>query len=198
MEASGSQAPASTSAAAPAAPAAGASNGVHTPSGGTPAMLPSGKCLFVSYTGRRACNRTALVTPRRQRNNQICCPHNADRLPNLCTELRTLFSAALEQAYPGVGIAPVIAQCNNPKFGDYQCNNAMALFAQLKGKVGAAPPLPQMPDAIHVSTSLPCDGQCMLVFFRSTAGCSTAAVLSYQLPAVRFGALHAHIHPGAW
>lgn len=30
-----------------------------------------------------------------------------------------------------------VAQCNNPKFGDYQCNNAMALFGKLKGKQGA-------------------------------------------------------------
>ncbi len=31
----------------------------------------------------------------------------------------------------------MIAPCNNPKFGDYQCNNAMQLFAKVKGKEGA-------------------------------------------------------------
>ncbi len=59
----------------------------------------------------------------------------ADRLPHLAAELRALFSAALEKAYPGIGIAPVVAQCANPRFGDYQCNNAMALFAKLRGTV---------------------------------------------------------------
>jgi Arginyl tRNA synthetase N terminal domain len=63
---------------------------------------------------------------------------NADRVPHLAAELRTLFSAALEQAYPGIGIQPIIAQTGNPKFGDYQCNNAMALFGKLKGQVCAA------------------------------------------------------------
>ena len=28
--------------------------------------------------------------------------------------------------------------CNNPKFGDYQCNNAMALHGKMKGKVRGA------------------------------------------------------------
>jgi len=30
--------------------------------------------------------------------------------------------------------------CNNPKFGDYQCNNAMALHGRLKGQASAARP----------------------------------------------------------
>ena len=28
-----------------------------------------------------------------------------------------------------------VVQTNQPKFGDYQCNNAMALFGRLKGQV---------------------------------------------------------------
>jgi hypothetical protein len=44
---------------------------------------------------------------------------------------------APQTAFPDVQESPVIAPCNNPKFGDYQCNNAMALFAKVKGKEGA-------------------------------------------------------------
>ena len=52
-------------------------------------------------------------------------------------ELTDLFKAALKIAYPELSEAPVVTPCNNAKFGDYQCNNAMALFGKLKGKEGA-------------------------------------------------------------
>jgi hypothetical protein len=42
---------------------------------------------------------------------------------------------SLNKAYPDVTDEPIVAACNNAKFGDYQCNNAMQLFAKLKGKV---------------------------------------------------------------
>lgn len=48
-----------------------------------------------------------------------------------------LFAAAIEKVFPGQGLAPIISPCNNPKFGDYQCNNAMPLFATFKGKEDA-------------------------------------------------------------
>jgi len=56
-------------------------------------------------------------------------------LPSLRAELTDAFKKALEKAYPSAKIEPIVAQTNEPKFGDYQCNNAMALFGQLKGKV---------------------------------------------------------------
>jgi hypothetical protein len=34
-------------------------------------------------------------------------------------------------------VEPQIATTNNPKYGDYQCNNAMPLFAKLKGQADA-------------------------------------------------------------
>lgn len=59
----------------------------------------------------------------------------AQSVPSLRAELTEAFRQALETAYPSANIEPVVAQTNEPKFGDYQCNNAMALFGQLKGKV---------------------------------------------------------------
>lgn len=59
----------------------------------------------------------------------------APAIPSLRAELTDAFKQALESAYPSAGIEPIVAQTNEPKFGDYQCNNAMALFGQLKGKV---------------------------------------------------------------
>ena len=44
------------------------------------------------------------------------------------------FRTALQAAFPAVDVEPVVTATNNPKFGDYQCNNAMQLFGRLKGK----------------------------------------------------------------
>ena len=73
------------------------------------------------------------------------------RVPSLRAELRSLFAAALESAFPelassdGSSSAPGGALCpavsattkKDAKFGDYQCNNAMGVFGRLKGKEGA-------------------------------------------------------------
>lgn len=57
----------------------------------------------------------------------------------LISSLRAIFTAALKVAYPidllGVETNLVTAnviRCNNPAFGDFQCNNAMALAKALK------------------------------------------------------------------
>ena len=49
-------------------------------------------------------------------------------------ELTTLFETAIATAFPSAGASAIIAACNQPKHGDYQCNNAMPLFAKLKGQ----------------------------------------------------------------
>jgi arginyl-tRNA synthetase len=61
-------------------------------------------------------------------------------------QLLVVFNQAIEKAFPGVAsdISAVVAACNQPKFGDYQCNNAMALFGRLKGTDGA----PKNPRAV--------------------------------------------------
>jgi hypothetical protein len=64
------------------------------------------------------------------------------------SSLRLVFEAAIKAAFPqcyggGAGgeelaklAAAVITRCGNPAFGDFQCNNAMALSKALKGLAG--------------------------------------------------------------
>lgn len=71
------------------------------------------------------------------------------RVAPLRTELRALFQAALQAAYPAVEAQALVVASQLPQFADYQCNNAMALFGRLKGQVGsplrATPPGPAAP-----------------------------------------------------
>jgi arginyl-tRNA synthetase len=59
------------------------------------------------------------------------------RVPSVRGEVVTLFKEALTAAFPDAAEEPVVTPCNQAKFGDYQCNNAMGLFGKLKGKEGA-------------------------------------------------------------
>ena len=58
---------------------------------------------------------------------------------------------ALQGAYPQAvaqwRLSPAVAVCGNPQFGDYQCNNAMALFQRLRSEPGGQPP-PSSPRAV--------------------------------------------------
>lgn len=56
-------------------------------------------------------------------------------MPSLRAELADLARAAIANAYPDLAASnpPIVAACAQIKFGDYQCNNAMPLFAKLKG-----------------------------------------------------------------
>lgn len=76
-------------------------------------------------------------------------PAQVPRCSSIKTDLIDLFKTALKTSYPSEDEQPVLAPCNNPKFGDYQCNNAMPLFAKLKGKEGA----PKAPRDIGVAIS---------------------------------------------
>ncbi len=62
----------------------------------------------------------------------------SERVPSVRAEITLGFSAALQKAFPSVDIQPAVAATNNPDHGDYQCNNAMALFGRMKGKVSEA------------------------------------------------------------
>lgn len=63
---------------------------------------------------------------------------SSPRIPSLRSELQALFKTAIQTAYPSMTEElPLVAACGNTKNGDYQCNNAMALFGRLKGKEGA-------------------------------------------------------------
>ena len=56
------------------------------------------------------------------------------RVPSATSELRDAFRAAMRAALPKLADEPVVVQTNNPKHGDYQLNNAMRIFAHLKGQ----------------------------------------------------------------
>ncbi|KAL0374421.1 UNVERIFIED_CONTAM: Arginine--tRNA ligase, chloroplastic/mitochondrial [Sesamum radiatum] len=50
-------------------------------------------------------------------------------------QIAKLFEESLRTTVPDEGdVEPAIAPCQNPKFGDYQCNNAMGLWSRVKGK----------------------------------------------------------------
>lgn len=57
---------------------------------------------------------------------------------NVCIldELRNVFEVAIISAYPDLEDPPIVITLsgNNPKFGDYQCNSAMAISQLLKAK----------------------------------------------------------------
>ncbi|XP_051138459.1 LOW QUALITY PROTEIN: arginine--tRNA ligase, chloroplastic/mitochondrial-like [Andrographis paniculata] len=50
-------------------------------------------------------------------------------------QLAKLFEESLRVTVPEeLDVDPLIAPCQNAKFGDYQCNNAMSLWSKIKGK----------------------------------------------------------------
>ena len=57
------------------------------------------------------------------------------RVPSVQAELEAAFQMAFDKAFPGLHEKPVLMQTKEARFGDYQCNSAMKLFNQLKGKV---------------------------------------------------------------
>lgn len=59
------------------------------------------------------------------------------RVCTLRSEVAGLVSESLGKAFPGLKEEPLVAATAQPKFGDYQCNNAMSLFGKLKGQEGA-------------------------------------------------------------
>ena len=54
--------------------------------------------------------------------------------------VESIFDEAIQAAYPGLDNLPAVevTRTKNPKFGDYQCNSAMAIFTTLKGTPNAA------------------------------------------------------------
>ena len=51
-----------------------------------------------------------------------------NRMLNIKESLTSIFELAIGNAFPGLKNAPVVlALAQNPKFGDYQCNSAMAI-----------------------------------------------------------------------
>mmetsp|Transcript_62344 Transcript_62344/g.160745 ORF Transcript_62344/g.160745 Transcript_62344/m.160745 type:complete len:586 (+) Transcript_62344:95-1852(+) len=55
------------------------------------------------------------------------------------TQVRSLFAEALRNAFPSIKQDPIVVK-GNPKFGDYQCNNAMGLYKDHGKTLGFANP----------------------------------------------------------
>ncbi|KAK9845941.1 hypothetical protein WJX81_006549 [Elliptochloris bilobata] len=87
-------------------------------------------------------------------------PSDVAHVPSAASELQGLFRAAMRAALPKLTDEPVVVPTGNPKFGDYQLNNAMRIFAHLKGQEGA----PKNPSALAAAVldklleTLPADG----------------------------------------
>jgi len=81
-----------------------------------------------------------------------------ERVRPIRLEIADFVEASLRKAFPDSTDAPIVVANapNNRKFGDYQCNNAMALFGRLKGKEGA----PKSPRAVAeaIAAEIPTDG----------------------------------------
>ena len=76
----------------------------------------------------------------------VACVQATDAVHCIRQEVTNIFNDAIEKAFPSIAAdtPAVVTACNQPKFGDYQCNNAMALFGKLKGMEGA----PKNPRAV--------------------------------------------------
>ncbi|XP_011093650.1 arginine--tRNA ligase, cytoplasmic isoform X3 [Sesamum indicum] len=62
-------------------------------------------------------------------------PQDLQSAGSVKQQIAKLFEESLRTTVPDEGdVEPAIAPCQNPKFGDYQCNNAMGLWSRVKGK----------------------------------------------------------------
>lgn len=79
---------------------------------------------------------------------------DSEKIKSIKGQLEGIVEKALSASFPdGQWGKAVVAPTNNPKFGDYQCNNAMPLFSKIKGTEGA----PKSPRALAelIVNSLP-------------------------------------------
>ncbi|EPS67056.1 hypothetical protein M569_07720, partial [Genlisea aurea] len=55
---------------------------------------------------------------------------------SLKKQIAKLFEESLKVTVPEESVDPVVEPCQNTRFGDYQCNNAMGLWSKIKGNNG--------------------------------------------------------------
>ncbi|CAL5438211.1 unnamed protein product [Camellia sinensis] len=92
---------------------------------------PPPSSLSSSYN-LRATSRRLLLTTKVQTVSTMAA--NEEHVGSLKQQLAKLFEASLRTTVPDeLDVEPLIAACN-PRFGDYQCNNAMSLWTKIKGK----------------------------------------------------------------
>jgi len=62
----------------------------------------------------------------------------SDRMLNIKESLISIFEVAISSAFPAIANPPIVlALAQNPKFGDYQCNSAMALSKLVTAQSGS-------------------------------------------------------------
>nr|XP_021189747.2 arginine--tRNA ligase, cytoplasmic [Helicoverpa armigera] len=79
-------------------------------------------------------NSTAVKKETKKRPTLITDVNSVEGNICLVDELKNIFEVAIRSAYPDLKDPPVVITLsgNNPKFGDYQCNSAMAISQMLK------------------------------------------------------------------
>ncbi|KAM3965658.1 arginine--tRNA ligase-like protein [Aphomia sociella] len=82
--------------------------------------------VSVKPTKKEARKRPTLVTDISSVEGNVC----------ILDQLKNVFDVAITSAYPDLEDPPIVITLsgNNPKFGDYQCNSAMAISQLLKAK----------------------------------------------------------------
>ncbi|CAI9774187.1 unnamed protein product [Fraxinus pennsylvanica] len=86
----------------------------------------------------RATSRRLLIDTRAQYLSNMAnhvVDLDQENVGSLKQQIAKLFEESLRFTIPDeLDVEPAIAPCQNPKFGDYQCNNAMGLWSKVKGK----------------------------------------------------------------
>lgn len=95
--------------------------------------------LMIASAAGGSSNCTAgAVAPPAEGKRQLSAAAAADAIHagSIKQRLAAAFQQSLDAAFPSMAGEPaIVVPCGNPKFGDYQCNNAMALHGKMKGKV---------------------------------------------------------------
>ncbi|KAI3424703.1 hypothetical protein D9Q98_008093 [Chlorella vulgaris] len=104
--------------------------------------------LMIASAAGGSSNCTAgAVAPPAEGKRQLSAAAAADAIHagSIKQRLAAAFQQSLDAAFPSMAGEPaIVVPCGNPKFGDYQCNNAMALHGKMKGK----PDAPKNPRAV--------------------------------------------------
>ncbi|XP_059048669.1 arginine--tRNA ligase, cytoplasmic [Achroia grisella] len=90
------------------------------------AIIAESSGVSVKHTKKEARKRPTLITDIKSVEGNVC----------VLDELKNVFEAAITSTYPDLVDPPIVITLsgNNPKFGDYQCNSAMAISQLLKAK----------------------------------------------------------------
>ncbi|KAK6120521.1 hypothetical protein DH2020_045738 [Rehmannia glutinosa] len=89
----------------------------------------------ISLSTNRILNTSRRLFPRAKASSLTTMENDQEIVGSLKHQLAKLFEESLRLTVPEESdVDPAIAPCQNPRFGDYQCNNAMGLWSKVKGK----------------------------------------------------------------